>query len=142
MESKNSCKTYFAIVGDFEPEAITGILGLSPNKSWGKNDLRKDGKPYGFANWEYGLCQEYDSYVEKQMEKTIEDLITKINELNKIRDSYDVQFYLNVVPHTYVNDIAPCLAPSLKVIDFCHDTRTKIDIDLYIYSSNETDSCE
>lgn len=27
---------------------------------------------------------------------------------------------------------APCLAPSMKVIDFCHSTKTEIDIDLYV----------
>ena len=37
----------------------------------------------------------------------------------------------------YVNDINPCLAPSLDVIDFCHATRTKIDIDMYIFDSEE-----
>lgn len=32
----------------------------------------------------------------------------------------------------YVENDTPCLAPSLDVIDFCYQTRTKIDIDLYI----------
>lgn len=36
-----------------------------------------------------------------------------------------------------VGDINPCLAPPLDVIDFCHATRTEIDIDLYIYNSEE-----
>ena len=55
--------------------------------------------------------------------------------LNQIRQKYDVSFVLEIVPTIYANDINPCLAPSLDVIDFCHETRTQIDIDMDIYDS-------
>ena len=42
-----------------------------------------------------------------------------------------------LIVQIYVDDINPCLAPSLDVIDFCHATRTEIDIDLYIFSSED-----
>ena len=66
------------------------------------------------------------------MIKTISDLIPKIDVLKQIREKYDVEFYLEVVPEIYLYNTHPCLAPSLDVIDFCHETRTKIDIDLYV----------
>ncbi|MBQ6239601.1 MAG: hypothetical protein IJK56_04460 [Firmicutes bacterium] len=47
-------------------------------------------------------------------------------------DPDDISARLGIVPEIYVDDINPCLAPSLDVIDFCHATRTEIDIDLYI----------
>ena len=37
----------------------------------------------------------------------------------------------------YVDDITPSIAPSLDIIDFCHATRTEIDIDMYIYDSED-----
>ena len=55
-----------------------------------------------------------------------------IKEMIKLIEKYDVEYYLEVVPEIYSYNSHPCLAPSLDVIDFCHETRTNIDIDLYI----------
>ena len=30
MNIRNECYTYFRIVGDFDPDEISGILGLTP----------------------------------------------------------------------------------------------------------------
>ncbi len=61
----------------------------------------------------------------------------KIPILNQIRMNHDVSFVLEIVPTIYAGDINPCLAPSLDVIDFCHATRTEIDIDMYVYDSED-----
>ncbi len=82
-----------------------------------------------------GKCAEYDVYVENQMRKTISILLDKIATLNQIREENDVEFFLEIVPSICVDDINPCLAPSLDVIDFCHATRTQIDIDMYLFNS-------
>ena len=66
------------------------------------------------------------------MRITINPLLDKIDLLNKIQKEYKASFTLEVVPSIYVNEINPSLAPSLDIIDFCHDTRTNIDIDLYL----------
>ena len=132
MNTRNSCYTYFAIVGNFNPDDVTALLNLTPEKSWKIGDLRRNGTKYDFANWEIGRCTEYDVEVEKQMRKTIAVLQDKIHLLNQIREKYDVSFYLEIVPSIYADDVSPCLAPSLDVIDFCHATRTEIDIDLYV----------
>ena len=82
-----------------------------------------------------GKCAEYDVYVGNQMRKTISILLDKIAILNQIREENDVEFFLEIVPSIYVDDINPCLAPPLDVIDFCHATRTKVDIDMYLFNS-------
>jgi len=82
-----------------------------------------------------GKCAEYDVYVENQMRKTISILLDKIATLNQIREENDVEFFLEIVPSICVDDINPCLAPPLDVIDFCHATRTQIDIDMYLFNS-------
>ena len=135
MNTRNSCYTYFRIVGNFNPDDISALLNLTPEESWKIGDLRRDGTKYEFANWKIGTCVEYDVYVENQMRKTISMLLDKIVTLNQIREENDVEFFLEIVPSIYVDDINPCLAPPLDVIDFCHATRTRIDIDMYLFDS-------
>ena len=135
MNTRNSCYTYFRIVGNFNPDDISALLNLTPEESWKIGDLRRDGTNYEFANWKIGTCVEYDVYVENQMRKTISMLLDKIATLNQIRGENDVEFFLEIVPSIYVDDINPCLAPPLDVIDFCHATRTQIDIDMYLFNS-------
>lgn len=137
MDTRNSCYTYFKIVGDFDPDDVTELLNLTPEKTWKIGDLRRNGTKYDFALWEIGKCTEYDVEVEHQMRKTIAVLQDKIPLLNQIRQAYDVSFYLEIVPTIYVGDTNPCLAPPLYVIDFCHATRTEIDIDMYVYDSED-----
>ena len=135
MNTRNSCYTYFRIVGNFNPDDISALLNLTPEKSWKIGDLRRNGTKYEFANWMIGKCAEYDVYVGNQMRKTISILLDKIAILNQIREDNDVEFFLEIVPSIYVDDINPCLAPPLDVIDFCHATRTQIDIDMYLFNS-------
>ena len=131
----NSCYTYFRITGDFDPDMVTARLGLVPDKSWRIGDERRNGVLYDFASWEIGRCEEYDVLTENQMHKTIAPLMDKVELLNEIRKEFPVIFTLEIVPTIYVDSTNPCLAPSLKVIDFCHATRTQIDIDMYLFNS-------
>ena len=132
METRNTCYTYFKIVGDFNPDYVSELLNIIPQESWKIGDTRRDGTKYDFALWKVGQCNEYDVEVANQMRKTISGLLEKIDLLNEIREENDVCFYLEIVPTVYVNDTNPCLAPTLDIIDFCHATRTEIDIDMYI----------
>ena len=52
MNTKNSCYTYFKIVGNFNPDDISALLNLTPEKSWKIGDLRRNGTKYDFALWE------------------------------------------------------------------------------------------
>lgn len=137
MSTRNSCTTYFRIAGNFNPDEVSELLNLTPEKTWKIGDLRPNGTMYDFALWEIGRCTEYDVEVENQMRKTIALLQDKIQLLNRIREENDVSFVLEIVPTIYVGDINPCLAPPLDVIDFCHATTMEIDIDMYVYNSEE-----
>ena len=99
--------------------------------------MRRNGTKYDFALWEIGRCAECDVEVKNQMRKTIDVLQDKIPLLNQIREENDVSFVLEIVPTIYAGDKNPCLAPPLDVIDFCHATRTEIDIDMYVYDSED-----
>lgn len=130
--TENSCYTYFRITGNFDPDVITERLGLQPDQFWKIGDKRRDGTVFDFALWEFGRCEEYDVNVQNQMHTTIAPLLNKTSLLNEIRNEFEVGFTLEIVPTVYVDNINPCLAPSLEVIDFCYATRTEMDIDLYI----------
>lgn len=137
MKARNECYTYFKIVGDFDPDAVTHLLGIEPFESWKIGDLKANGSRFDFACWKTGLCKKYDVYVEHQMKKTLKELWGKVDLLNRIRKENDVVFYLEVVPTVFPGESTPCLAPTLDIMDFCHATRTKIDIDLYVVDSLE-----
>ena len=137
MNTRTSCYTYFKIVGNFDPDDISELLNLTPEKYWKIGDLRRNGSKYDFALWEIGRCAEYDLDISNQMRKSIAVLQDKIPILNHIRQKYDVSFLLEIVPTIYVGDIDPSIAPSLDIIDFCHATRTEIDIDYYVYNSED-----
>lgn len=137
MDTRNHCYTYFTIVGDFDPDSVSELLEMSPGEAWKIGDLRSNGTAYDFARWSTPKCDEYDAVVANQMRKTIAPLLNKTEALSNIRLKNNVKFYLEIVPHVYAGGINPCLSPSPDIIDFCHATRTEIDIDLYVYDSKE-----
>ena len=135
-----NCYTYFRITGDFNPDTISKLLGLTPDESWKIGDIRKNGKSkYDFACWHFGTCEEYDVFVENQMLKTITPLLSKVNILKEIKNQFDVQYTLEVVPTVRFDESTPCLAPSIQIMQFCCDTGTKIDIDLYVSCPDDFD---
>ena len=122
---RNACYTYFSIVGNFDPDEVTRLLSLQPD------EVRK-GCESKQSQWQFGRCSAYSPYVEEQMRQTLTPLLNKIDLLNRIREEYDAVLFLEIVPTVHRDESTPCLAPPMDVIDFCHATRTQIDIDLYI----------
>lgn len=53
------------------------------------------------------------------------------------KNSCYTYFAIEIVPTIYPEESTPCLAPNRAVIEFCYLTQTAIDIDLYVYGSNE-----
>lgn len=133
---RNTCHTYFAIKGDFNPDQISDMLQLKPSKQWHIGDYKNNGTHYDFALWEYGRCENYNVNSEQQMLTTIEELIPKTDILRKIKQENDVSFVLEIVPQLYTGETSPCLAPNKEVIKFCYETDTDIDIDLYIFDAD------
>lgn len=129
----SDCYTYFKIVGDFDPDVVTELLGIEPEEFWRIGDRRRNGSVYDFACWKTGTCREYDIETDRQMMKTLGGLLDKVGVLNEIRRRFDVDFVLEVVPSVCAGESTPCLAPSLEVMRFCCATGTSVDIDLYVW---------
>lgn len=121
---KTFCYTYYRIVGDFPADEVVKMLNIEPYKA----DISGD-----CSNLDFALCDTYDVLVENQMRKTIAPFKDKVDILNKIKEKYDVSFFLEVVPKIYVDETHPVLAPPLDVMEFCVKTQTEIDIDMYVY---------
>ncbi len=130
-KNRTNCKTYFTITGNFNPDEITKILGLEPYEFWKIGDKRPDGSTFDFARWSFGRCNEYDVFVDNQVMRTIAPLLCKVDLLRDIREKMDVRFFIVIVAEVYRGDTTPALPGSLEIIDFCHATRTELDIDLY-----------
>ena len=82
--------------------------------------------------------------VTEQMEETIRPLLDRIDLLNEIREEYDVNFTLQVVPYIYAanGEHRPVVSPSHEVIAFCAATHTALDIDQYFFSEEDAQLCE
>ena len=128
---KNKCYTYFRIAGIFEPDEITHLLGIVPEKSHSIGALRPNGSRYDFAEWTCGRCDAYDIELSQMMQKTIRGLRNKTDTLRQIKARFDVSMTIEVVPTLCPDDTAPVLAPSMDIMRFCVETGTELDIDLY-----------
>ena len=131
-EQVNRCTTYFRMVGDFDPNEITKKLGLKPFECWKKGMRRHGGSLYTVSAWHFGKCDTYDPDTARQMEQTIRELRGKTELLREIREKYEVSYYLEVVPRLYPGNVTPSLSPSPEVLEFCHATKTLVDIDMYL----------
>lgn len=137
MADKNSCYTYFRIAGTFEPDEITARLGLRPDRQWRIGDLRKNGTAYDFASWTFGRCDRYEIITAEQMLQTIAPLLAKTDILYRIKQEYDVSLTLEVVPTVHPGESTPCLAPTVQIMQFCLESGTELDIDLYVLEAEE-----
>lgn len=68
-KTRNSCYTYFKIVGNFDPNEVSRLLRLQPERTWKIGDSRRNGTKFDFALWETGRCDDYNPEIENQMRK-------------------------------------------------------------------------
>lgn len=129
----NKCYTYFSITGDFDVDVVAKTLQIAPFKYFGKHDLRKDGKEYGFSSFSCCLCEQYDVYCENQIKKTIAPLKDKIAQLQLLQKQFDVKYVIQVVPYLRAGESAPSLVIDTEIIDFCHAARAAIDTDMHFW---------
>ncbi len=118
--------------GIFNPDDISNALGIQPFSCWKKGDKRKDGSEYLFSSWnaEKSVIDRLD--VEAQCLDTIKKLKNKISVLKSIKEQYDVNFEIMVVPSIYGEE-QPQIYLNEEIIEFCYLTGTTINFDMYIY---------
>lgn len=135
----NKVRTYFKITGDFNPQVITEELGLAPSKTREKDDDRvaEGYKKRLVSLWEYGLIYRKNHVaVDEQMKETVGLLFTKIDKLAELKQKYNVDYTLEVVPEIYSDIDKPVISPPKEIIEFCYLTKTELDIDYYLCLDN------
>lgn len=125
-EHMNTCTTYFAIRGDFDPDEITQALGVLPQTSKQKTESAG-----GKAIWTTGRNDEYDPIVAAQMKKTIAPLADKTQLLAALRRKYNARLTVEAVVTLDPSCPAPALGADGEIVEFCHATGSTVDIDLY-----------
>lgn len=139
---QTTCYTYFSIRGDFDPAEITRILGIEPERTWRKGETTPYGGTYNNTSWTGCFCRDYDIDLSVQMEKTIQPLLSKYEELNLIRTKYNAYLTLEVVPKIVFGSDKPILGPSMAIMQFCCETQTHLDIDWYLFPPSDGFSTE
>lgn len=139
MEKKQKCRTYFRIVGDFEPQEIIDALGIKPSKVNCKGEKYKilnKVKVLEFSSIEIGNNEAYNVEVDLMIEKTIKELRTKVLELKELKLKYpEIEYTLEVVPEITISDHQPYpyLSPTKEIMKFLVEIDAEYDIDYYIY---------
>ena len=145
MDKTNSY-TYFAIgsngttdrnghvafeKGIFNPADITNLLDIQPFNSWSYGDKRTNGSTYLFSNWAAEKSDTDRLDIGAQCLDTIKILKNKIPILKQIKEQFDVNFVIMIVPSVY-GDESPIMALNKEIIEFCYLTGTTIEMDMYI----------
>ncbi len=118
---------------DFDPGYITNLLQIEPFDAKRMGTPRKNGVGFfPFSDW--GACRQESPEIdaETQCLAIVRMLHGKIPELLQIKEQFNVDFSIIVVPHIY-HEQSPILGFPSEIIEFCHATGTEIVIDQYVY---------
>jgi hypothetical protein len=121
--------------GVFNPDDITKVLGIQPFSSWKKGDKRSNGSQHLFSSWDAEKSDIERLDVEAQCMETIKNLKNEIPILKQIKEQYDVNYVLMIVPTIYGEE-QPLIRFNEEIIEFCYLTGTIINVDMYINSND------
>lgn len=122
--------------GIFDPNEISARLAITPFNVKSYGQLRRDGvSNFLFSSWSAEKSNKERLDVEQQCLETISQLKYKIEEINKIKEEYDVSCSINVVPIIF-GDETPILIFNQEIIEFCYLTGSVIDVDMYVNTSD------
>lgn len=100
--------------------AIIEVLGVKP--IWNRH------------SFEMGRNDEYSVYVSDMIRVTLKDLFGKEKQIVELKEKYKLTTVLSIVPYIDSNSDLPkqCLSLDNDIIEFLHNTGTKMDLDYYI----------
>ncbi len=117
----------------FDPDEITGMLGIAPFQKWKIGEPFQNGKGiYRFSTWACCRQEQPAMSAEEQCLNIVHFLTPYIPKLKTVKQKYNVDFTIMIVPHVY-HEQCPILNVSKEIIEFCYLTGTEIAFDMYIY---------
>lgn len=133
---------YFVLHGDdFDPDEVTQRLKLTPTKKYRKGEKGEYIPITRHSHWSYSSEQKEGAIdIDELVLQAIEKFVGKEEEILSIKEEYNLSSTLEIVLWIDMNEetSTPYIGHDLKVIDFLHKTRTKTDVDIYRYNSNES----
>ena len=131
MDDYQKHMVYFKIVGNFNVDKLLHLLDGVPI-----DDTIQKGAPRQInpaSKYDFSSIRVGRTYFSQEEFITTESALTQLfgkqDALNEIRKTFDVAFWLQIVPYVY--DCFPVIEFGQKVIDFCSYTKTEISIDGY-----------
>lgn len=136
IESNGEIVNGIGLVGNeggiFDPQEITDLLGVEPFRAYKKGDMRKGGTPYLASSWSAEKSSKNRLDVEAQCMEIIKRLKPKVHLINQIREKYDINCGITIVPHIYGEE-SPIMSFNREIIEFCYQVNATIEVDMYVY---------
>lgn len=137
---KNTNKKPKSFVTDGIPESFVRIkdpelkqIFKNINEQIKDQPVRTDSRPRWFSLWEISTGNEESFDINDQLLKIYNLLKDKVSVLNELRGEYNLSYTIEIIPKIEDNE-KPALYLDNYIIDFAHEIKAIIDIDLYIYS--------
>ena len=145
-EEVTHCYTYFEIgsvgssatneKGAFDPDDMTELLGIQPFDNYMKGDPCEEGYLCRSSSWRAEKSDAGRWDAKAQCVETIKNLKYKISELKQIKEQYDVNYVIHIVPWVYQGE-QPCISLDKEIIEFCYLADVEIVVDITIISGEE-----
>lgn len=119
----------FRIMGDeFDPQLITELLGLEPDKAFNKGDKRNEDRPelHRFSFWGLDTKVDRDLSLEKHLEAMLDRLATRTESICELSKEFTVDFYCSIFSEHMVGVVL-----SKEVIQRVYELGAEIDIVFY-----------
>lgn len=129
--SGTECKNYlyFAFVAEFfDPDIVTNELKLEPSSV----KIKKDPIPKS-TSWNYRIDAGNDINLEIHLERLIDILENKVDQINELKEKLNLETRLQFVIDIDINpdSSTPYFGLNKRTIDFLGRTKTEVDFDLY-----------
>lgn len=120
---------YFSFDGEyFDVDIITNLLKIKPTSVM----IKKDPIPKS-TSWKYRFDAGCEIDLESYIEKLIEIFETKVDEINQLKESLELETRLMLVIDIDINpdSSTPYFGLNKRTIDFLSKTKTEVHFDLY-----------
>ena len=132
---KHACRTYFLVVGEFDPKAFCRELGITPTRTVRRGEPQgARGIPAAHDRVEIGYNDRYRVNVNEMIRKTLSELAGKTDLLAELRRRYDLTYFLEIVPEiaSGSDEPTPILSLDEDIVEFLARTGARHDLDYYV----------
>ncbi len=137
MNEQNKYRAYFTLVGNFDPNVISGQLGIVPSRSWRKGDHNpRTGIARALSRWSLDSRIGATEYIDRHVLDVLEQLSPASESVLNLRSTYDG--WIQLVAY-FLNGQASISLDS-NIIERLSKLRLGLDLDPYDLLASEEDS--